>query len=306
MKPMMVTSRRSREFICRTDVAAISLASRAARGGPCAARCRGFALLLGYGLRILRAFQVELQQVLLTIAADHLRGALDLRVTRTRKVGEGGRDGLRLGDRTGDAPHHDVPLLKIELLDVMLDRRRNRLREADHHVETVGMRHGILVAESGLLHEELLRVLRARRLGAEDLLGHGAQRAFEGVALAVRLVDSRPPAEDEAHEKHRRQTREDRDAFSHPRKPSFERQRTPPEVQAGPPAGEREGEGQGLGIARQLVLRAGQYAHVERRLRKKLHRDLELTGQESLSAGYERASSAEEYPLGRGAAPRAM
>ena len=81
--------------------------------------------------------------------------SLEARVVRQR-----GRDGLRVGDRARDAAHHDVPLLHVELLDVVLHRRRDRLREAHHHVEAVGVRHRVLVAQRGLLREQVLRLLR--------------------------------------------------------------------------------------------------------------------------------------------------
>ena len=152
------TSRRSRAFICRTGPA-ISLPSRGAGGGACAAGARpsssGRAFTSSGHLRSnSRTYfwrSVPTICVVLLIFAS----------LSARVVGERGGDGLRVGDRADDAAHDDVSLLHVELLDVVLHRRRDRLRQAHHHVERVGVRHGVLVAQRRLLREEVLRVLRA-------------------------------------------------------------------------------------------------------------------------------------------------
>ena len=46
------------------------------------------------------------------------------------------------------------------------------------------MRHGVFVGERNLLREQVLRLLRARGLGPEDVLRYGAKSPFECFALA--------------------------------------------------------------------------------------------------------------------------
>src|SRR5262245_7556973 len=189
----IIARRRSRGFSFSSGFAiwsAMSLASRA-RSARSGARGPGV-LLLGRALRVLGALQVELHDVLLTILAHHLVRARDLHVREAFLAAEVLSDRLRVRDRADDAVDDDVPLLDVELLDVVDHRLRDVLRELHHDVEGVGVRERVFVVERGLHAEELLGARRARRLFAEDLLRHRGERLLEDVLLLARGVELRP------------------------------------------------------------------------------------------------------------------
>ena len=111
----------------------------------------------------------------------------------------------------------------------------------------------ILVGEGRLLGEQLLRLLRGRGLRAEHLLGHLPERGLQRVALLVHGVQARPRAEDEAHQDHRGEPGEQRDALAHPGEAALEGERAAPQVHAARRARPATARGPDrLGVARQL------------------------------------------------------
>ena len=182
--------------------------------------------------RVVLAPQIDVEDVLLTLAPDHLVEARHAHLLEAPLALQRRLDRLRLRDGPYDPVDGGVLLLDIELLDVVHGRRRDILRELHHHVESVGVRHRVVPRRSPSLGtRSFLRVGGAGRLLTEHFVGHGAEGRFERRLILVRGVQLRVRREEEAHDDHRGKPCEHRDLLAHPGKPALEGERPAPQIE---------------------------------------------------------------------------